>query len=167
MDCSSSRGKFNPDNPDKHDKATCCCHLLLADEATGSNLMCRYGVNDGLMLGPSGLLPVQAIDSSCGTLELPPNPDGMAAPVALPYTPPNNHELFWAQAPLRHLVRSCAGGSPYTGAPWRRLVGHMPADPSPDVKHDSVVDQSSAGEQQTKLEAHAVVTTAVFKAAPA
>jgi hypothetical protein len=100
---------------------------------------CRLGtVEGGLFADQRGLMAVQALDASCGTAELPvQSPPPLPAlspavpPPSGPRRPPTPQELFWAPLPLRHMLRSCAGGSPLTGSPWWRLDVHVPTTERP------------------------------------
>lgn len=108
--------------------------------------LCRAGAAEGLLLGHAGLLPVQAVDASCGTLELPSHPHGPEHATQSGQRA-SSQDLFWGQLPLRHLVRACAGGSPFTGAPWQRLISFMPsaADSSAPAKRPRHAAGAQAG----------------------
>ena len=114
-----------------------------------------------MLLGNAGLMPVQAVDASCGTLELPSHPDGAEQTSQSGQRAPSQ-DLFWGQLPLRHLVRSCAGGSPLTGAPWMRLVSYMPTDGAAPAKRQRQADVTQVAISQGA----AVEATSADGAAP-
>ena len=101
--------------------AECAVHYW----QSGTTSVCRNSTAESPLLGHAGLMPVQAVDASCGTLELPSHPHAPEQTAQIGQRAPSQ-DLFWGQLPLRHLVRACAGGSPFTGAPWQRLITFMP-----------------------------------------
>lgn len=76
------------------------------------------------ILGARGLMLVEALDASCGTHELPPFDDLMTSKTNRA-SEPTAQQLFWAPQPLRQLLRSCVGGAPHGGQPWKRLPSRM------------------------------------------
>eukprot|EP00892_Ulva_mutabilis_P006295 jgi/Ulvmu1/4037/UM019_0014.1 len=76
------------------------------------------------VLGARGLMLVEALDGSCGTHELPPY-DEMRSSKSARSAEPTAQQLFWAPQPLRQLLRSCTGGAPLGGQPWKRLPAQI------------------------------------------
>jgi hypothetical protein len=89
---------------------------------------------------------VEAIDGSCGTLELPPY-DEARMTKSMRTTESSAKELFWAQTPLRQMLRTCVGGSPLSGVPWKRLRIQMPAGRSGTRGTSNYVGQKSDAEK--------------------
>ena len=71
---------------------------------------------------------VEALDGSCGTLELPVQEDlGRLHQSRPPRTSePTAAQLFHSQAPLQVMLRTAAAASPLTSQPWRRMSVMQP-----------------------------------------
>lgn len=99
------------------------------------------------ILGARGLMLVEALDASCGTHELPPFDDRRASKPGRP-AEPTAQQLFWAPQPLRQLLRSCAGGAPHGGQPWKRLPARVesvaPTGTAPAAPQNPAVAPASA-----------------------
>lgn len=76
------------------------------------------------ILGARGLMLVEALDASCGTHELPPYDEVRSSKLGRS-AEPSAQQLFWAPQPLRQLLRSCTGGAPLGGQPWKRLPARI------------------------------------------
>lgn len=91
-------------------------------------LLCRGGGPGASassdILGARGLMLVEALDASCGTHELPPYDDTRPSKQGRT-AEPTAQQLFWAPQPLRQFLRSCAGGAPHGGQPWKRLPSRV------------------------------------------
>jgi hypothetical protein len=87
--------------------------------------VCRHGPASADIVGVRGLMPVESIDASCGTQELPVQEEPWPARGGRSVEP-SSAQLFWAPVPLRQLLRTCVASSPFTRQPWRRLGMHQP-----------------------------------------
>lgn len=97
-------------------------------------LVFRSGTSSSDIVGLRGLMHVEAIDASCGTLELPVYEESWSGKFPNVKTPrmaePSAAQLFRSQDPLQIMLRTTAAASPLTRQPWRRLSVQQPV-PAP------------------------------------
>lgn len=108
---------------------------------------CRYNPACSDVLGMRGLMHVEAIDASCGTLELPMYGESrkLFQSKAPWLAEPSAAQLFQSQDPLQVLLRSNAAASPLTRQPWRRIsVLHPPAHQLPQPAATAVAAAAAA-----------------------
>lgn len=96
------------------------------------------------VLGARGLMLVEALDGSCGTHELPPY-DEMRSSKSARSAEPTAQQLFWAPQPLRQLLRSCTGGAPLGGQPWKRLPAQIEPTAHPPSSSPAAVAPAAGG----------------------